>query len=206
MRLTEAIRDRRATRDFRPDPVSAGLLYQLVSAAVWAPSAMNAQPWHFTIVTDPAVLDAIARRAKAWMLGSADQPAAGHAQTLLSDPQFQIFYHAPALIVISAPSGPWAQEDCALAAQNLMLTAASLGLGSCWIGFAQGWLNTPAGLEILNLPAGTDVVAPIIIGHPRTTPPPVPRKKPQVTWIGHYAPSEPALLETPGLYGALIHP
>jgi len=36
-------------------------------------------------------------------------------------------------------------EDCALAAENLMLAAHGVGLGSCWIGLAQGLLNTPDG-------------------------------------------------------------
>jgi len=48
------------------------------------------------------------------------------------------------LVLISAvePS-TWAVEDCALAAQNLMLAGWSLGLGSCWIGNVQFYLNTP---------------------------------------------------------------
>ena len=77
------------------------------------------------------------------------------------------------------------REDAALAAQNLMLMATALGLGSCWIGFAQGWLNTAEGHQILNIPAKALVVAPIIAGQPRTVPPPVERKTPLVSWIGH---------------------
>jgi len=187
MNVLQAIRERRAVRDFKPEPVSAGMLYQLVSAASWAPSAMNEQPWLFTIVTDRTILDEISGKAKAWMLDNLPaMPRRAHFRDLLADSSFHIFYNAPCLIVVSATStGPWVSEDAALAAQNLMLMAADLGLGSCWIGFAQGWLNSAEGHRILNLPQHSLVVAPIIVGHPRTVPPQVARKAPLVSWIGH---------------------
>lgn len=107
-----------------------------------------------------------------------------HFQELLSDPKFDIFYSAPVLIVISAVAeSPWAVEDCALAAENLMLAARALGLGTCWIGFAQAWLGTPAGKAALDMPAGYLPVAPVIVGHPKSLPPPVLRKEPEIRWI-----------------------
>lgn len=201
MNILQAIRERRAVRDFRPDPVSAGMLYQLIAAASWAPSAMNEQPWHFTIVTDRAVLDEISAQAKAWMLKNLSaMPRPIHFRDLLMEQDFHIFYNAPCLVVISAVStGPWMREDAALAAENLMLTATGLGLGSCWIGFAQGWLNTPEGCRILNLPDKALVVAPIIVGRPRTEPPPVDRKPPLVSWIGHRHAHGEEIVEEPEL-------
>ena len=81
---------------------------------------------------------------------------------MLSDPEFNIFYHAPALIVITAAQPTdWAVEDCALAAENLMLAAHAAGLGSCWIGFAQHWLGTPEGKTALGLPPSYSPIAPI---------------------------------------------
>jgi nitroreductase len=56
----------------------------------------------------------------------------GHFRALLNDPNFQIFCHAPVLILISAGTqGPWTREDCALAAENLMLAAHAMGLRTC---------------------------------------------------------------------------
>ena len=75
-------------------------------------------------------------------------------------------------------------EDCALAAATLMLAAHAAGLGTCWIGFAQGFLNTPAGKQALGLPDAWVSVAPIILGHPRSTTPPVPRNEPSIRWVG----------------------
>jgi len=110
--------------------------------------------------------------------------ASHHFQGILSNSDFDIFYHAPALIVISAAAeSPWAVEDCALAAENLMLTACAAGLGTCWIGFAQSWLGTPDGKAALKLSSTAVPVAPIIVGHPKTAGAPVPRKAPTIDWI-----------------------
>ena len=107
-----------------------------------------------------------------------------HFQQILNDPEFDIFYHAPALIVISTTSDiPWAVEDCALAAENLMLAARAIGLGSCWIGFSQGWLATSDGKAALKIPAIYKPVAPIIVGHPKSFPLPVQRKEPEIRWL-----------------------
>ncbi len=104
---------------------------------------------------------------------------------MLNDPHYQIFHHAPVLILLSAAApGPWCIEDCALAAQNLMLSAYGEGLGSCWIGFAQAYLGTPAGKALLGLPSACVPVAPIIVGVPRGATPHIARKKPQVAWVG----------------------
>jgi nitroreductase len=54
-----------------------------------------------------------------------------HLQSTLENPDLDIFYHAPALVVISAPEGTWIVEDCALAAENLMLAACAAELGTC---------------------------------------------------------------------------
>lgn len=186
MEVWDAILARRAVRDYRAETVDGATLRRLVTAASWAPSGMNDQPWHFTIVTDSALLNEISEQAKAWLLLSVTtMPKAAHFRDALRDPNFHLFYHAPALIVISAPAGAiWAKEDCGLAAQNLMLAAADGGLGSCWIGFAQGWLNTREGKDLLGLPADVEVVAPLVIGYPTTRTPAMPRKSPKINWVG----------------------
>ena len=186
MDLKEAIYTRRAVREFTAEPVDEKTLRQLVDAAIQAPSAVNQQPWTFCVVRDAAVLARISRDAKAYMLGTTPVGLLSHHfQQILNDPEFDIFYHAPALIVISSVvESPWAVENCSLAAENLMLTARAAGLGTCWIGFAQSRLGTPEGKAALNLPANFVPVAPIIVGHPKSAPAPVPRKEPDIGWIG----------------------
>lgn len=185
MDLLDGIRQRRSVRVYKPDPVSVAMLEELAHAAVQAPSAMDEEPWRFTVVTNQERLDNISDKAKSFMLtevrGTANE---SRFHGMLSSKQFQIFYHAPALVVISAAATlPWAVEDCALAAENFMLAACARGLGTCWIGFAQAWLNTPEGRAQLDLESGQRVVAPIIVGHPQGAPPTVARRPPDIRWI-----------------------
>jgi nitroreductase len=186
MDIIEAIYSRRAVREFTADPVNEKLLRQLIDAAIQAPSAVNQQPWSFSVVRDKELLARISSEAKAHMLKTSPVGLASpHFQEILSNASFDIFYHAPVLIVISSVMQiPWAIEDCSLAAENLMLTARAFGLGTCWIGFAQTWLATPEGKAALDIPAAYVPVAPIIVGHPKSLPPPVSRKEPEIRWIG----------------------
>jgi nitroreductase len=186
MDLKEAIYTRRAVREFTDEPVDRKTLSQLIDAAIQAPSAVNQQQWSFCVVRDKPLLARISREAKAYMLRTSPAGLVSHHfQELLSDPNFDIFYNAPVLIVISTVAqSPWAVEDCSLAAENMMLAARAVGLGTCWIGFAQTWLGTPEGKAALALPVTYVPVAPIIAGYPKSAPPPVPRREPEIRWIG----------------------
>jgi nitroreductase len=186
MDLKEAIYTRRAVREFTVEPVGEKTIRDLIDAAIQAPSAVNAQPCRFCVVRDKAVLATISREAKAHMVRTTPLGLMSHHfSEILNDPNFDIFYHAPVLVVISTVADiPWAVEDCALAAENLMLAARGAGLGTCWIGFAQGWLGTPEGKALLKLPAAYKPATPIIVGHPKSAPPPIPRKEPEIRWIG----------------------
>jgi nitroreductase len=183
--LHKAIYERRAVREYSDSAVDHAVIDRLIDAAVQAPTALNQQPWIFTVVRDQRKLDQLSSQAKAYMLADhADMVRGSHLQ-MLNDPHYQIFYRAPVLILLSAAApGPWCIEDCALAAQNLMLAAYGEGLGSCWIGFAQAYLGTPAGKALLHLPSACVPVAPIIVGVPRGAAPAISRKKAEVTWVG----------------------
>lgn len=186
MDFATAIRERRSVREFRADPVKRETLKSLIDTAVQAPSAMDEQPWHFTVITDKALLSRISREAKAHQLAAAAQEShIDHVRTMLSDAKFDIFYDAPALIVISAPKqSRWATEDCALAAENLMLAAQTMNLGTCWIGFAQDWLDTADGHAAIDLGAEFLAVAPIIVGVPKAKVTHAARREPKIDWIG----------------------
>jgi nitroreductase len=184
-KLMDGLYQRRSVREFSAERVTRDAVFGLIDAAVQAPSAMNEQPWSFTVVSDKASLSQISRKAKAHMLEAFGEGShLNHFRQTLSDPNFDIFYDAPTLIVISAPKqSRWAVEDCAMAAENLMLAAHAAALGSCWIGFAQGWLNTKEGLATIGLDENQLVVAPIVVGHPKKRPEAVPRKKPNIRWM-----------------------
>jgi nitroreductase len=186
MDINEAISGRRSIREYTHQALTAQTIRRLIQAAAHAPNAMNEQPWTFTVVRDQELLERISGDAKAHMLATmAADHRSEHLGALLGDPGFQIFHHAPALIVISAIApGPWIVEDCSLAAENLMLAAHAAGLGTCWIGFAQSYLNTPPGKNALGLPSTWIPVAPVIVGHPAAAAPAVPRKEPDIRWVG----------------------
>ena len=186
MDIDAAILGRRSARDFTTQTVDDETIRRLIDAAVQAPSASNVQPWTFTVVRDQALLDRISDEAKSYLLAALPAgPESERRRASLTDEGFQLFYHAPALIVISGSSQrPWVAEDCALAAQNLMLAAYSVGLGTCWIGLAQGYLNTTDGKTALGLPEAWVPVAPIIVGHPKAETPPVARREPEIHWVG----------------------
>lgn len=104
MDVLEAIYSRRAVRQFTEEAVGKEVLRKLIDAAIQAPSAVNKQPWLFTVVRNKALLTRISREATAHMLRtSAAALASHHFQSILENPEFDIFYHAPALIVISQP-------------------------------------------------------------------------------------------------------
>jgi nitroreductase len=186
MDIDEAISGRRSARDYTAQALEEETIRLLIDAAVHAPNASNGQPWTFTVVRDQGLLDRISTSAKAHALATLPAgPQADRYRTQLSDPNFQIFYHAPALILISGTAQrPWVVEDCALAAENLMLAAYGVGLGTCWIGFAQSFLNTAEGKAALGLPDTWVPVAPIIVGHPKSQTAPVSRQEPEIRWLG----------------------
>ena len=73
--------------------------------------------------------------------------------------------------------------DCAMAAYSLMLAACTMGLGTCWTGFAQPWLASPDGRRELGMDTDELPVAPIIIGAPAGAPLSPGRFKPRIRWV-----------------------
>lgn len=186
MDLKEAIYQRRSVRQFTEEPVDQNDLSVLIDAAIQAPSAVNEQPWSFYVVRSRDHLTILSAGVKDYLLRTSSVAAmAEHLHETLSDPGNDTFHGAPVLIVIASHyDSVWAIEDCALAAGNMMLTAHSMGLGSCWIGSAHSYLQTPQGRASLGLETHHRAVAPVIVGHPRIVPPPVPRRQADIHLVG----------------------
>ena len=185
MELTEVIKNRRAVREYTNAAIDRATVERLIEAAVLAPSAMNLQPWAFAALLGRDRVEAYAKRAKEWLLASLSQtfydPSIRH---MLEDPNFVLFYHSPALVIVLAKSsGTQGAEDCCLAAENLMLAARNEGLGTCWIGFARPWLDLPETKAELKLPVQYHVVAPIVLGHPKAWPESHGRKPAEILWL-----------------------
>lgn len=198
--FVEVLYGRRSVRAYTEETIDESTIRTLLDAAVHAPTAMHEEPWEFVVVQDRALLRRLSDRAK--QLASND--AAQHGRLLkppgaagdgfaspLANPEFNIFYDAGTLIVISGkPISRFVEADCWLAAENLMLAARAKGLGTCCIGFALAELNTAASKTELRIPADRSVFAAIIVGAPAHEPPLIPRKAPvALNWIRQ--PTEP---------------
>ena len=195
--VMDAIYERRATRFFSSRPVLPDVVRTLIDAAIRAPSAVNQQPWAFAVIQDANDLHRLSDRAKELTLASLRPGTVMWThRPVLSDPAFNIFYDAATLIVICARlSAPWpANEDCCMAAQNLMLAAHGLGLATCPIGFAREALNEPAWKRELAIPDDHTAVISILVGYARQASPPVPRDPPRILSWKH----SPTLLNEGG--------
>lgn len=189
----DVIFTRRSVRAYTPARIEPATVRSLLDAAVHAPTAMHEEPWAFVVVQDKALLARVSDRAKGnWAAEAATRARDLHAaaSTEVADafgkrfasPDFNIFYDAGTLVIICArPLGPFVVADAWLAAENLMLAAWALGLGTCCIGSAVPVLNSPEVKRELGIAPEIDVIAPIIIGVPaQETAGPAQRKDPQI--------------------------
>lgn len=189
--MNETIRtilERRAIRRYDTKPIPRETLETILQCAQYAPSGMNSQPWKFVVVTDPAFRETLVQKARSLAEGFAEGLKAKFPeryQTIrqrfesLPDP---VFYGAPAIFFIVTKGGDFADTSAGLAAENVMLAAKSLGIGSCWIGMAVGLNEDPEVRTRMKLADGEKISAPIILGYPLESPEPAPRAS-EVLWI-----------------------
>ena len=187
MELLDAIKGRRSTRRFKNQELTQETIQELLDLAIWAPTASNVQPWGFVVIQDQKKMKEISDQAKAILLEYMKaHPRMEMYRASMENPNFNIFYNAPALVLFYGKKDhPYTPHDCSMAAQNLMLAAWEKGLGSCWIGFAQGLCDSSEFKEQHHIPEEYTLIAPIIVGYREQEPPkPIPRREyPIFEWI-----------------------
>ncbi len=187
MELVDAIKKRRSIRKFKTDQIPEEVINELLELSVWAPSGMNQQPWVFSVIQDRSYLEELSVKSKSILLDRIDEiPVLRRYARIMSNPKYDIFYHAPTLLLVYGDARvPTYFQDCSLAAQNLMLLAWEKGLGSCWIGFAHFACDTPEVKDKLAVPEHYELVASIVLGFPDSiSTKPGKRKAPQViSWL-----------------------
>ncbi|MGN1012028.1 MAG: nitroreductase family protein [Clostridia bacterium] len=130
--MNQTIRDmitRRSIRSFKTEQIREEDLAEILTAAKFAPTALNTQSLHFTVVQNPEIIAEISAVNRELILTQPDSPLRERAQ---SD-GFCNFYHAPTVILISSDDLAFGVADAANAAENICIAAHSLQLGSCYI-------------------------------------------------------------------------
>ncbi len=161
-------RRRISCRNFVDRALTREQLTSLINDAVWVPSGSNEQPWRFVVITDRDRLKAYSDTAKKMWLENLDScPHMRQYESFIRDPDYNIFYNAPALVIVYGNSqSHWYSYDCSMVALNIHLLAEEDGLGCCWIGFAHNVFADPAAKAELGVPADYRLVAPLILGYP----------------------------------------
>ncbi|HZS83946.1 MAG TPA: nitroreductase family protein [Stellaceae bacterium] len=175
----ELVSGRRSIRRYGPAPVPAAVLRRILTAACWAPSAHNRQPWRFAVLTAFAEKDRLSRamgeRLRADRLADGDPREAVERDVARS---YARITEAPCVIIIALDMADMdrypdkrqraehmmAVQSTAMATQNLLLAAHAEGLGACWMCAPLFCPQTVA--EALDLPKGWQPQALVTLGAP----------------------------------------
>lgn len=179
----QSILERRSVRAYEARPVPDETLELIVKCGRYAPSGLDRQPWHFTVVRDRALMDRISAATQAVMARSENPVLRQKAAA----PDYDCWRHAPMAIVVSGDGSDGAAADCANATENMALAAHALGLGSCYQGSFKAGLLAPGNeplLQELNLPAGYTPLYALALGYAAERPDPTPRKENCVNYVG----------------------
>ena len=180
MDIMTAIKERRSCRSFSGEAVEKEHLEQILDAATWAPSPLNAQPWSFVVISNCEVKKNIITEEER----SREQGVQKSGWGWLGKYRVDFLLSAPVMIAVAGnpkksgvdqfmEGGARAYEHaCAAAVQNMMLTAHALGLGSVWFTlFDRDKLS-----ETLDMAEDQVPLALVCLGKAAADPTPTPRK------------------------------
>jgi nitroreductase len=148
MEVLEAILNRRSIRQYSNQPVTDEQVMVLLKSAMYAPSAVNKQPWHFIVFRDKSIIRSITEK----------HPNA----SMLSQSSAAILVCWDEHLQHDTGYGP---VDCAAATQNILLTAYSMGIGSVWVGLYPRQQRMEFTSEIFNLPSHIKAFCIVSLGY-----------------------------------------
>lgn len=174
---------RRSIRRYRPDPVAHEAVESLLTAAIWAPSAHNRQPWRFAVIESEDQKEALAQAMGTRL--RQDLRADGMDEQLIEADaarSYSRMISAPVLIVLclsmvdmdiypdekrSRNEYLMAVQSVAMAGQNLLLAAHAAGLGACWM--CAPLFVPDVVRDVLHLPEDWQPQALLTVGYPAET-------------------------------------
>ena len=180
-------KNRRSIRTYSSKEVSKGVLFRILEATAWAPSAHNAQPWRFIVVTNAAVKRKLAENlASSWDADLNLEGVSTEKRVRLTGTSIERFTNAPIVIIVCLTRENMnrypdkrrqkiehimAIQGVAAAIENMLLAVHAEGLGSCWFCAPLFCQNTVR--KVLKIPSFIEPQALITIGYPaeRLAPP-----------------------------------
>jgi len=160
--VLKAIATRNSCRDFSGEPLTDAQVEALADAALAAPSAMNAMPWHIIAITNKPMLDEL---DEACIARIAETNPGWHEK--MKERGGKVFYNAPCLFIIAKNDSDWAPLDAGIVTQNIALAAHSLGLGNVICGMARLGFEGDAGVDWIKrvqIPEGYSFCMSVCIG------------------------------------------
>jgi len=182
--VVDLIKERRSIRNYSPRKVAFTLVREVLEAARWAPSAHNAQPWRFVVLTDSGLKKDLAKgMASAWVADMKKDGTSAKVRKNRAKASIEQFTRAPVLIVACLTMNNMAkyaderrqrcERDLAVqslgaALQNILLVAHTKGLGARW--FCAPAFCKETVRKILKVPVDVESQALIALGYPAEKP------------------------------------
>ena len=182
--ITDAIKERRSIRKYIQRPVPEEVLREILEAAKYAPSAHNAQPWRFIVLTAEFAKRGLAEAmAEAWLQVLKRDGESQQNRTALTTASIERFTNAPVLVVACLTMKDMTQypdeerqlrehdlavQSLSAAIQNMLLTAHAKQLGACW--YCAPIFCQTAVRQALKIPDEVEPQALITIGYPAEKP------------------------------------
>lgn len=182
--VIQNILNRRSVRVYKEEQIKNEDLELILKSGLYAPSACNTQPWHFTVVQNKEIMSILNIETKKEMLNSGNELF----KKTGSNESYDIFYKAPTIIVVSGEKDSIKpQTDCAAAVENMLIAAESLSIGSCWIGLLAYLFMSNRACEfvkLLNIPENYEPYYAITLGYKKyQNPKPPQRRENTVSYI-----------------------
>ncbi len=153
----ELVKSRQSDRSFdKIKEVEADKLERIIEAACLAPSACNAQPWHFVVVTDKDITEKIGKATASFGMNKFAKDAPVHI--LITEESANV----TSFIGAKLKDKYFPLIDIGIAAAHIALAAESEGLGSCIL----GWFDEPEIKKLAGIPSSKRLLLDIVIGYP----------------------------------------